>query len=353
MIKQISITQYLADANNYATIDVRSPAEYAHGHIQGACNVPLFSNEERAQVGITYKHDGPEAALHLGLEIVGPNLNRLLEQARTCAGSRKVALYCWRGGQRSSSVAWLLDFAGLDTTVITGGYKAYRREIKRYMGETRFSLLVLGGYTGSAKTAILHELENLGEQIIDIEGLANHKGSAFGWISEQAQPSNQQFENDLFHALSVLDPLKTIWIENESKSTGKVQIPDEFWLQMKAAALIQIEVPLDTRVRNLVAQYVDKDDTKDLIISFKKIERKLGGKNLSTALKALEQGDFNLAAKIALTYYDKSYNSGMTRTPPPFMKSIPLNGESTNEAAKLLIKEAQTLWNEMNQALSG
>ncbi len=303
----ISVEQVLNLEAGRVLFDVRTPAEYANGHIPGALNLPLFSNEERAAVGTAYKQEDPNRAFLLGLDIVGPKMRSFVEEARRLAPAGKVAVHCWRGGQRSSSMGWLLGLAGLDVQVLAGGYKAYRQHILEQLSERGASLLIVGGETGSGKTDVLHALQELGEQVIDLEALAHHKGSAFGALGEAPQPTVEQFENDLFQAFNACNAEHPIWLENESKPIGRVFIPDGFWRRILDAPLLALQVPFENRVQRLVQVYAQYP-REQLIASFEKIGRRLGGQHLKAALEALEAGDFAEAARIGLRYYDKAYN---------------------------------------------
>ncbi len=287
-------------------LDVRTPAEFENGHIPGALNLPLFSNEERAIVGTIYKQESPEKALMQGLDFVGKKMSQFVEDAKVLAPSKKVALHCWRGGKRSSSMGWLLDLAGFDVQVLEGGYKTYRQYVRDQIQASGFNFLVLGGRTGSGKTQILNALKQKGEQVIDLEKLAHHKGSAFGWLGEMVQPTSEQFENDLFEQLLKLNSGKRIWLENESRSIGSVYLPDAFWQKMKNSPVINIEIPFDERVQILVDEY-SRYPKVELLESFYKIKKRLGGQNLKEAEQALTEDNFHKAAKIALLYYDRSY----------------------------------------------
>jgi tRNA 2-selenouridine synthase len=175
-------------------LDVRSPGEFARGHIPGAQNIPLFDNEGRAEVGTIYKQKGKQPAILRGLELVGPNMATMAERGRLTAIDNTVFVHCWRGGMRSGSVAWLLESYGVKVFTLKGGYKAFRRYMQQQF-EAPKNLLVLGGRTGSQKTTWLHALQGDGEQVIDLEGLACHKGSSFGMLGEHPQPTQEQFEN--------------------------------------------------------------------------------------------------------------------------------------------------------------
>lgn len=305
--------EFLAAAGERVLLDVRSPGEYAQGHIPGAISFPLFSDEERAEVGTVYKQQGSETAMLIGLRIVGPKMEGFVRQARALAPDRRLAVHCWRGGQRSGSMAWLFRQSGFDVVTLDGGYKQYRQHVLAQFEKTDLPILVVGGKTGAGKTKILHALRDLGEQIIDLEGLAHHKGSSFGSIGELPQPTVEQFENDLFAAISCLDRGRHVWVENESRSIGRVYIPDGFWAHMRRSPLFHIEVPLHCRIQNLVTDYVGYS-TEELEAAFLRIEKKLGGQHLKAALETLRAGDYAAAAEIALHYYDKTYRYGLENT---------------------------------------
>ncbi|MEM1125010.1 MAG: tRNA 2-selenouridine(34) synthase MnmH [Bacteroidota bacterium] len=293
-------------------LDVRTPAEYAQGHVPEAINLPLFSNEERAQVGTTYKQTGRDEALLLGLELVGPRLHTLVESARAAAPrGTPVRVHCWRGGMRSQSMAQLLEQAGHRAATLAGGYKAFRRHALDVIAQPRV-LRVLGGLTGSGKTEVLHALQAAGAQVIDLEGLAHHKGSAFGHIGEAPQPTTQQFENDLAMALAVLDPAQPVWVEDESRLVGHVPVPGALWAQMQEAPVYVIDVPETVRVQRLVTVYSEADRST-LREALENIRRRLGGARTQAALDALAVGDDETACRLALHYYDRAYRHGLAR----------------------------------------
>ncbi len=306
----LAASDLLAVCATRPLLDVRSPGEYEQGHVPGAIPFPLFSDAERATVGTIYSQQSRELALETGLELIGPKLAGFVRDARTHALADKVVVHCWRGGQRSGSMAWLLRQSGLDVLTLEGGYKAYRAWVLAELAERQYPLLVIGGSTGTGKTKILHALRQMGEQIIDLEGLAHHKGSAFGFIGESVQPTVEQFENNLHHTLYGLDSQRRIWVENESHSIGRIYIPNVFWQQLKVAPLLNVQIPHASRLHNLLADYVSHDKT-DLETAFKKLERKLGGQHLKAALEALQRDDFVAAAEIALRYYDKTYQHSL------------------------------------------
>ncbi|MEI6408533.1 MAG: tRNA 2-selenouridine(34) synthase MnmH [Bacteroidota bacterium] len=306
MEQPVNISEFLSTLPARVLLDVRSPGEYKQGHIPNAVSFPLFSDEERAKVGTCYKQQGPEPALRMGLKFVGPKMDGFVEQADKLSGNRQIAVHCWRGGKRSQSMAWLLRTAGFDVITLEGGYKMYRQHVLNYFAQQPFQICVIGGRTGTGKTKILRELPALGAQIIDLEGIAHHKGSAFGAIGEAPQPTVEQFENNLYEALQKLDPNKPVWVENESRSIGRVFIPEGFWQQMKVAPLFNVEIPQEARIQVLMTDYV-RTDKSDLQDAFIKISQKLGGQHFKAAFEALDRGDYAAAAEIALRYYDKTY----------------------------------------------
>ncbi len=306
MSPSIPISEFLEAARQLPIIDVRSPAEFEKGHIPGAFNIPLFSNEERARIGTSYKQQGKDPAVLLGLEIVGPRLASFVKQAAVLTREKKVLVHCWRGGMRSSSFAWLLNTSGIEAVTLRGGYKAYRHLVQKSF-EKKLNLIVLGGETGSGKTDILKQIALRGEQMLDLEGFAHHKGSSFGALGQLPQPSSEAFENHLSDALRKLDTSKRIWVEDESRSIGRVFIPDPFWIQMKTAPLICIELSKNVRIGRLLAEYglFSKQELEAAVL---RIQKRLGGLATKQCLEALAAGELGVVADITLTYYDKAYN---------------------------------------------
>lgn len=337
MENRLPVVEFLTNCTNRILLDVRSPGEYAQGHIPRALSFPLFSDAERAEVGTMYKQVGKEEAMELGLRIVGPKMESFVKQAKTLAPNRQLAVHCWRGGQRSGSMAWLFRQSGFDVITLEGGYKAYRHHVLESFTNTKLNIRVLGGRTGSGKTKILHALRDLGEQIIDLEKIAHHKGSAFGFIGEAPQPTVEQFGNNLCDAIHCINPARRVWVENESRSIGRVFIPDGFWFAMRTATLVNIQIPEEARIQNLLSDYVLSDQSA-LKTAFQKIASKLGGQNLKTALEALEQADFATAARIALAYYDKTYQHGLETSTSNDIRRLEFNHGNAMDIAKALVK---------------
>lgn len=341
MATKLPVEAFLQKASTIPVIDVRSPGEFTTGHIANAINIPLFSNEERAKVGTLYKQQGKNAAIFAGLDIVGPKLKPMAKEAVKQAKNQQLLLHCWRGGMRSESMAWLFEKAGIECFLLEGGYKAYRQYLKREL-EKPASILILGGMTGTGKTDILHALKAKGEQIIDLEGLANHKGSAFGAFGQEPQPPNELFENRLGEAWLEIDRTKNIWLEDESKSIGANWIPQELFDQMRKASVIKIELPHQCRIERLVKDYTNFPKTM-LIEGIEKIRKRLGGQHANAAIAAINNDDFATAVDISLVYYDKAYNHGLSKRDTSKMRICQLPDNNAMENAQRLINFINSL----------
>lgn len=335
MTQRIGIDDFLDEIDRHAIIDVRAPIEFSRGHIPGSLNLPLFDNDERARIGKSFKNEGRDPAVLLGLEIVGPKMRRLVEESRRLAAGRQVILHCWRGGMRSASVGWLLDQAGMAPKVLVGGYKAFRRKAQEIFAEER-SIIVLSGMTGAGKTTMLRELAARGEQIVDLEGLAQHRGSSFGGIGLPEQPTCEQFENALSIKLRKLDPNRPTWIEDESASIGKIRVPDMLWWLMRRSPAIFLDVNREARAKNLVAEY-GKLDRQLLIEATQRLQKKLGGLRTQEAVESLlAMNDQSVAIQL-LEYYDKTYQHAAKKRPRAEVHS--LNGEISPERVLELARE--------------
>ena len=316
-------------------IDVRSPREFAGGHIPGALNVPLFSDAERDQIGRIYKHSGSERAIEWGLDVAAQRTASLLKQTRDAIQlDSEFIVHCWRGGMRSAGFAWLCSEHGMQPKRLRGGYKAFR-QASRDAFAARRNIIVLAGLTGSGKTRILHELQNAGEQVIDLEGLARHRGSIFGGLGQPPQPSGEQFENELFVRWQAMNPTGTLWIEGESRSIGRVQIPQSIWQQMSTAPLVFLEVDRRPRIDFLVGEYGQMPND-ELAAAIKGIGKRLGGVKLKIALESLQRGDFHAVAEIALSYYDKLYLKSLQKRPTGSVTRVQLNRAADPSAVQVL-----------------
>lgn len=320
-VQALDITQFLQLAPFHTVLDVRSPAEYAHAHIPGARSLPLFNDEERKVVGTAYKQQGREMAIKKGLDYFGPQMRRMVEEVEALQQAQQnhktLLVHCWRGGMRSAGVAWLLDLYGWEVYTLKGGYKAFRRWALEQLEQT-YPLRILGGYTGSGKTEVLKALQQVGGVAIDLEGLANHKGSAFGNIGMPPQPSQEQFENLLALQLhqcrqQLQQPVwgdKVIWLEDESQRLGDVNVPINFWRQMRQQPVWFLDIPFEARLFHIVQEYGQLDRER-LVNAIIRIRKRLGGLETREAIHALVEDRIEDSFRILLRYYDKWYDKGL------------------------------------------
>lgn len=327
-IKPLAIGAFLELARSHPVLDVRSPAEYAHAHIPGAYSFPLFSDEERRVVGTTYKQQSREAAIKVGLDYFGPKMAGFVTRAEAIARqhhnasfdraepSNTLLVHCWRGGMRSAAIAWLLDLYGFKVYSLIGGYKKYRHwVIDTYTQDVPFQ--ILGGYTGSGKTHVLHRLLQQGQPVIDLEHLASHKGSAFGNIGMPLQPSQEYFENLLSTELNRYGVVPgqsytgaPLWLEDESQRIGLVNIPQVFWSRMRRSRVYFLDIPFEARLDHLLEEY-GALDRNHLANAITRIQKRLGGGETRQALEALEQDRLRDCFRILLNYYDRWYRKGL------------------------------------------
>ena len=338
MVKTATIADFLAAPG--PVLDVRSPSEYEQGHIPAAVSFPLFSNQERAQVGICYKQQGRDAAVELGFDLLGPKLGEMVRTAKAIAPDRTVRVHCWRGGMRSGGVGWGLQMAGFQVTTLEGGYKAFRRWMRQVFAMPR-TIIVLGGMTGTGKTLILQALRQQGEQVLDLEGLANHRGSSFGSLDMPPQPSTEHFENLMGDRLSQLDPQRPVWIEAESRRVGTCRIPEELFQQMEAAPTLEIVRSLEERLDILIEIY-GQTERPGLIEATERIRKRLGGQRTQQAVELIHNEQPREVCRILLDYYDRTYRYDLERR-QKVIPQLDITGLSTDDAATLLIAKAPFL----------
>jgi len=325
-IQKLNIEEFLELAKTNAVLDVRSPGEYLHAHIPGASSLPLFTDEERKVLGTSYKQENRQIAIKKGLDFFGIKMKKLVEDVESLLAEKKkqgnkartsesistniVLVHCWRGGMRSAGVAWLLDLYGFKVYTLAGGYKAYRKWVREQF-EKPYQLKIVGGYTGSGKTLVLHELEKKGLPVIDLEGLGNHKGSAFGSLGEAPQPSQEMFENLLSQNLNAnFISNDTIFLEDESQRIGQLQIPIPFWNMMRTSKIAFLDIPFEKRLDYLTVEY-GKFEKEKLINAVIRIQKRLGGLETKNAISFLLENNHKEAFSILLTYYDKWYLKGL------------------------------------------
>lgn len=334
-MRNVGIEDFLRLSAELPVADVRSPGEFAAGHLPAAVNIPLFSDEERAQVGTLYKQQGRKDAVEKGLEFVGPKMLALAKQAEAVAVNGNLLVHCWRGGMRSNRMAWLFEQVGLQCTVLEGGYKAYRNHIMlRFTRPGR--LVVLSGPTGSGKTDVLFELRKMGEQVIDLEGLACHRGSAFGGLGMSEQPSSEQFQNNIFAELSTLDPKRRTWVESESLTIGRTYLPVNLWNAMNEATAVELEVPKSERVKRLVRDY-GTFAPEMLETAIVRLQQNFGSNRVKDAVALLHGGDLDSVADMLLEYYDKRYQYGKFKHRTGPMVTVPTDTGDPMTNAKLLL----------------
>jgi len=331
-------------------VDVRSPGEFVQGHIPGAHNIALFTDAERAEVGTAYTQISRDEAIQRGLRYVAPKLDRFVAEACSLVydtGRGKLSevidqpmiVYCWRGGMRSDSMAWLFESAGLRAEIIDGGYKMYRQHVLSAL-EHPWNLRVIGGRTGSGKTKVLKALREAGAQVIDLEGLARHKGSAFGALGQPPQPSSEHMANLMHRELMSFDPEQVIYVEDESLRIGTVALHRPFFDRMRSSPIIVLEVPRDERAQFLARDYGEAS-MEELAECFQRIERRLGGLRLQQALHALQGGDLIAAGNAALDYYDGTYDYGLSRRDPSQITRLDGAGASPEELAQAILQNRE------------
>ncbi len=329
-VQKINIEQFLQLSAEYPILDVRSPGEYTHAHIPCAWSLPLFTDEERKVVGTAYKQQSREIAIKIGLDYFGIKMRGMVEQVENIlkqeknkvSGSHKTVLvHCWRGGMRSAGVAWLLDLYGFKVYTLGGGYKMYR-QWARAQFEKKYDFNIIGGYTGTGKTLLLHELKRLGNSVIDLEALACHKGSAFGALGENLPPSQEMFENLLAVELSSLTHPKNnqdlnsltepnvIYIEDESQRIGLLNIPSTLWVSMRKTKVTFINIPFEERLNYLTTEYGIFENEK-LVNAVMRIQKRLGGLETKLAINFLLEKNHKECFRILLKYYDKYYERGL------------------------------------------
>ena len=320
MINTQNIHDFLGTAKTIPVIDVRTPLEYDHAHIPGAFNLPIFSNEERVQVGTTYKQQGREEAILLGFDFTGPKWSGFIKRALEIAPDKKIGVHCWRGGMRSGAMAWALKLYGFEVYLLEGGYKAFRNWVLNKFTE-QYHILILGGMTGSGKTRVLHELKRKGEQVIDLEALAEHQGSSYGSMGKENQPSQEYFENLFATELAAIDNTKPLWLEDESLTIGKRFIPNGIWHQMREATVLKMVVPANERIKFLASDY-GRLNPDFLVESTERIGKRLGPVQTRDAVTAIRENRMEDFVKEVLIYYDKTYGTGQSKRLPSSIHAI-------------------------------
>ncbi|GIV36573.1 MAG: tRNA 2-selenouridine synthase [Cyclobacteriaceae bacterium] len=335
---ELPVKAFLQLRTELPVADVRSEGEYLAGHIPHAVNIPLLNNAARAAVGIAYKNSGQAEAIRTGFRLAGPHLADLIEQAEQLTGNKKELIaHCWRGGMRSDYFSRFCQMAGLACHTLQDGYKAYRKLAHQYFAKG-WQLRIIGGLTGTGKTEILHALRQHGEQVIDLETLACHRGSVFGGLNMPPQPTTEQFENNLFEELLRMDISKPVWLEDESVAIGKVFLPQPLWKRMAVSPVIVLQTEKSVRIQRLVAEYAPAD-TNSFLEALKTIIPRLGHAAYRQAHNSVLAGNWADAINCILTYYDKAYLNGLNRRQHRIAAHIAWDGKNTESVVQQLVSQ--------------
>jgi tRNA 2-selenouridine synthase len=337
-------------ANGFdCVIDVRSPAEFAEDHIPGAISLPAMSNAERAQVGTIYKQVSPFDARKIGAAIVARNVAAHLEGPLAgMTGAWKPLVYCWRGGQRSGAVATILREVGWRTETVAGGYQSFRRLVHGAVYESAFParIVLIDGNTGTAKTGVLARLAARGVQVLDLEGMAGHRGSLLG-ATECGQPSQRAFETRLAVAMAGLDPARPVVVEAESSKIGKIAIPPVLWAAMCVAPRVEIEAPVSARAAYLVEAYADVIADPDRLAGLLyPLRYHRGHAVVDGWLALLARGDhLGLASALMVEHYDPAYAKSRAVHAPEVVARV--------QAARLDEARVEAMAAEVESVVSG
>jgi len=295
---------------SHLLVDVRTPLEYAEDHIPGAINVPLLDNEQRVEIGTLYKQQGPHTARMRGLELTAHSFPSMVGTIAAQAAGRPILVYCWRGGLRSKTVTSILELTGHQAEQLVGGYKSFRNHVIGCFQTftPALPLVVLHGMTGIGKTTLLLNLKEKGRSVIDLEGLASHRGSAFGQLGICQSLTQKRFETLLWDALRKAPAGLPIIVEGESERIGRVSLPGEFYRRMTEGVRIWCFAGLATRVARLIAEYGLPAYKADMADALQRIRKKLGGARCDELAGHLERWELApFMEGLVCDYYDKVY----------------------------------------------
>jgi len=328
--------------DTHCIVDARTPLEFAEDYLPGAINVPLLTNEERIEIGTLYKQQGAHVARIRGLELTAGRFPTMMHAIATAANGRPILVYCWRGGLRSKTIASILELTGFPVQQLTGGYKAFRNTVSAYFDNfiPNAPLVVLHGMTGIGKTTLLGRLAARGESVIDLEGIACHRGSAFGSLGlSQEHLTQKRFETLLWDVFRKLPHGKTIYLEGESRRIGQMTLPGNLYEVMGTSIKVWCTASIETRVRRLTDEYGLKLYEEGLTEALLKIKRKLGGEKYTEIAGYLERWEMEpFMTELIVSYYDKLYYKVRE-----WREDLALNLEDFDTAADILVKEIAPL----------
>ncbi|WP_243372379.1 tRNA 2-selenouridine(34) synthase MnmH [Geotalea sp. SG265] len=308
MPRTVTFDQSLLDS--HLLVDVRTPLEFEEDHIPSAVNVPLLSNDERVEIGTLYKQTGPKEARIRGLELTAPRFPELVAEIGRLAAGRPIMVYCWRGGLRSKTVTSILDLTGYDAVQLQGGYKVYRSHVLAYFDDFQppARLVVIHGMTGIGKTPFILGLDRNHFSVIDLEGLAAHRGSAFGELGLVQDPSQKWFESRLWDALRKVPADKPLIVEGESKRIGRLSLPGNMYEVMQESTKVWCHASLETRVQRLIDEYGRQEFKEGMAVALERIRKRLGGDKYAEIADYLERWELQpFMAELVKNYYDKVY----------------------------------------------
>ncbi|HTG81774.1 MAG TPA: tRNA 2-selenouridine(34) synthase MnmH [Geobacteraceae bacterium] len=296
--------------DSHLVVDVRSPSEHAEDHIPGAISVPLLSDEERAEVGTIYKQTGAHEARVRALELTAHRFPAMVAEIGAAAAERPILVYCWRGGLRSKTVVSILELTGYPAVQLEGGYKAYRNLVIASFEPfcPPGPLVVLHGMTGIGKTTFLLGLKSENFSVVDLEGLACHRGSAFGELGLSQTLSQKRFESLLWNAFRRLPPGKPVIVEGESRRIGRLSLPGDMYEVMQRSVKVWCEASISTRVRRLIDEYGVPAYRAEMEEALSRIKKRLGGEKHAEIAGYLDRWEMEpFMAALVRDYYDKVY----------------------------------------------
>ncbi len=335
-MNNISTTKIWDDQKYDTIIDVRSPSEFDEDHIPGALNYPVLDDKERAKIGTIYKKRSPFEAKIIGSSLIAKNISEhLIQKLKNKNGAWRPLVYCWRGGKRSKALCLIMKEIGWRVNQLEGGYKHYRNDIQKKLRQLspKLKIVLISGKTGTGKTKLLHQIKSNNGQILDLEGIARHKGSLLGRDLENNQPSQKLFESLLYNALKSINLKKNIYLEAESSKIGNLHIPQPLWKKMLISNKINIETTLESRVKFLLNDYkyaqLDNNFFKPLMAGLK---QRLPKKIINDWKHLIKNKDWRqLTESLLKNHYDPAYISNYKKKNQKIIKNFTINKVTKSE----------------------